>query len=151
VEHVDLVPTILEYAGVAQPAELPGRSLRPVLEGRAESADATTVAPKVLIICEHGVAGPSGAIRRTQCLRTERYKYVFSSADRAVEFYDLQEDPQELVNVAADPAYAAEIRRHAELFIDHRLRTETNAWKCGLAAATPQSLDPFGVPIQAGG
>jgi arylsulfatase A-like enzyme len=146
VEHVDLVPTILDYAGLARPAELPGRSLRPVLEGRAGS-----LASKEFVICEHGTKDPSGGFWRRQSLRTERYKYVFSGADRAIEFYDLHQDPQELANVAGEPALAAEIRRHAELLIDHRLRTETNAWKCGLAGATPQPLDPFGNPTQAGG
>ncbi|MBI3973441.1 MAG: sulfatase-like hydrolase/transferase [Chloroflexi bacterium] len=137
VEHVDLVPTVLDYAGIEQPGELPGQSLRPILEGRP--ADFT---PKPFVICEHGSAD---LVHRSQCLRTDRYKYVFSTPDRRVEFYDLQEDPQELANAAGDPRHAAEIQRHAKLFIDHRLRTETNAWKCGLAAQTP-SLETWGLP-----
>jgi arylsulfatase A-like enzyme len=147
VEHIDLVPTILDYAGIPHPAELPGQSLRPVLEG-------SVTTPKEHITCEHGLVQADGSIRRLTCLRTERYKYVFTSSNNAasgaepfVELYDLESDPQELVNVASDPAYAAEVDRHARLLIDHRLETETNAWKSGLAATTPQSLDSFGVPI----
>ena len=150
VEHVDLTPTILDYAGIAQPGELPGHSLRPVLEGRP--AD---FAAKQQIICEHGIVEPGGAIRRMQCLRTAHFKYVFTGtgspaaeggADHFVELYDLDRDPQEQVNVAADPAYAAEVTRHAERLIAHRMTTETNAWKRGLAATTAQPLDPFGLP-----
>ncbi|MGH2368601.1 MAG: sulfatase family protein [Chloroflexota bacterium] len=147
VEHVDLVPTILDYAGIAPPAELPGWSLRPVLEGHTSD-----FAPKDHISCEHGVVQGDGAIRRLQCLRTTRYKYVFhgstgsSDTGHGVEFYDLESDPHELVNVAADPAYADQVARHAELLIDHRLRTESSAWKCGLATTTAQPLDPFGLP-----
>jgi choline-sulfatase len=159
VEHVDLVPTMLDYAGgpsggraIAQPGELPGRSLRPILEGRASD-----VAPKEHILCEHGVVEADGSIRRLQCLRTARYKYVFNGSGRpgtspdaghSVELYDLEADPQERVNVAADPAYAAQVARSAELLIASRLATETNAWKCGLAATTPQPLDPFGLPTE---
>ena len=146
VEHVDLVPTILDYAGLSQPDDLPGRSLRPVIEGRA--SDFT---PKEFVVCEHGVpAGEGEPVRRRQCLRTERYKYLSPGADHPAEFYDLHEDPQELVNVVDDLQYAAEIRCHAELFIVHRLLTETNAWKGGGAARTPQPLDPFGLPIREG-
>jgi arylsulfatase len=152
VEHVDLVPTILDYAGLAQPGELPGRSLRPVLEGRPGD-----VAPKEYVVCEHGVVQGDGAVRRLQCLRTARYKYVFNGAPagpgasgHAVELYDLETDPLELVNVAADPAYAHQVALHAELLIDHRLRTESNAWKAGLGAGTAQPLDHFGVPTGAG-
>jgi arylsulfatase len=169
VEHVDLVPTILDYAGIPQPGELPGRSLRPILEGRAGDFD-----PTPFVICEQASGeplrpapspGPAGAApgddrgsataaplpaaRQAQvCLRTARFKYVFSSPERRVEFYDLQEDPLETVNAADDPRYSAEIRRHAELLIDHRLQTETNAWKCGLAARTPQAVDHFGRPVR---
>lgn len=37
VSSVDLVPTILDYAGVSAPEELPGHSLRPIVERRASS------------------------------------------------------------------------------------------------------------------
>ena len=134
-EHVDLVPTILDYAGLGTAPELPGQSLRPILEGRPEA-----FRPRAHVICEHGVPAPAGAIRRQQCLRTERYKYVLSAPAGPgeapfVELYDLQEDPQERVNVAADPAYRDEVERHARLLIAHRLETESNSWKAGTGSA----------------
>ena len=57
VEHVDLVPTILDYAGLGAAPELPGQSLRPILEGRPEA-----FRPRAHVICEHGVPAPAGAI-----------------------------------------------------------------------------------------
>ena len=36
VSHVDLAPTILEYAGVNVPDGMQGHSLRPILEGKAD-------------------------------------------------------------------------------------------------------------------
>jgi arylsulfatase A-like enzyme len=146
VEHIDLVPTILDYAGLGPAPELPGQSLRPILEGRPEA-----FRPKGHVICEHGVPTPDGVIRRRQCLRTERFKYAFSvpagpGEAPLVELYDLQADPQERVNVGADPAYRDEVERHARLLIAHRLETESNAWKAGGAARSEQALDPFGLP-----
>src|SRR3546814_19046715 len=36
--NVDFAPTFLDYAGLTVPSYMPGRSLRPVLEGRTPAA-----------------------------------------------------------------------------------------------------------------
>ena len=36
VSHVDLAPTLLDYAGLPVPDDMQGHSLKPVLEGKAE-------------------------------------------------------------------------------------------------------------------
>ena len=113
VEHVDLAPTILDYAGVPQPASLPGRSLRPLLEGRE-------LPPKDAILCEYVT---NERRKRGMCLRSDRYKYVVWDTDQPVELYDLQEDPDELVNVAAQPAYRPIVQEHADLLLRRLLRT----------------------------
>jgi arylsulfatase A-like enzyme len=165
VSNVDVLPTILEAAEVPVPGEVQGNSLLPLLRGERQPRRDAVYAEKTF----HSYYDPM------RCVRTERFKYVrnFEAAfavevpgdaqqgpifrsdpsryskdrERPVELYDLREDAQELVNVAGDPRYTGEVRLHAELLVDHRLQTETNAWKCGLAAQTPQALDPFGVPI----
>ncbi|MDQ3699327.1 MAG: sulfatase-like hydrolase/transferase, partial [Chloroflexota bacterium] len=148
VEHIDLVPTILDYAGVAQPGELPGISLRPVLESLPGEARPRT---KDAILCEFV---PGHRQQRFKCVRTERYKYVFGGpADaaqngQAVQFYDLQQDPLETENVAADPQYRAEIERHAQLLLQRLTWTEQTPWNSGGAgAAPPAALDHFGRPL----
>jgi hypothetical protein len=119
---------------------------------RPTNGPPSDLAPRDFIICEHSVVQDDGSIRRQQCLRTAHYKYVFHGSagspgpGPAVELYHLEADPRELVNVAADPAYADQVARHAELLIAHRLRTESNAWKAGLAGAMVEPLDPFGLP-----
>jgi len=142
VEQIDLVPTILDYAGLPQPPELPGSSLRPLLE----SADPAPTRPptREAILCEYVT---NDRARRSACLRTERYKLVFSGMDGPVEFYDLQEDPQELVNVAGDPAYRAEVERHLRLLLHRLLWTGLNAWNTGGAARAQYEVDHFGRPI----
>jgi arylsulfatase A-like enzyme len=143
VEHIDLAPTILDYAGVEQPAELPGMSLRPVIEDASGDLRPKT---KDTVLCEYVTNNRS---RRSKCLRTERYKYVFNGADdpTPVEFYDLQEDPRELVNVAGDPAYRAEVQRHAELLLDKLGHSEQTAWNWGPYKEARIEVDGFGRPV----
>jgi arylsulfatase A-like enzyme len=57
VEHVDLAPTILDYAGIEHPQELPGYSLRPVLEDRPAELPA-----REYVSCEYGDSHPAGTI-----------------------------------------------------------------------------------------
>jgi arylsulfatase A-like enzyme len=84
---------------------------------------------------------------RQKCLRTERYKYVFSGVERPVEFYDLDADPLEQVNVAGDARYREHVQRHAELLLDRLSRSEQTPWNSGGSAKATFPLDHFGRPI----
>jgi len=139
VELIDLAPTILDYAGLPQPGSLPGASLRPWLEPQSASPSG-----KESVLCEY--VSNDQQLRRT-CLRTDRYKYVFSGTDQPVEFYDLEEDPQELVNVAEDPAYLPERQRHAEMLLHRLMTTSHTTWKGDPASRTPATVDSFGHPL----
>ena len=98
VELVDLYPTLLELARLPPVPGLDGTSLAPLLEepGRAVKATARTMR-KV------------GATRKGQLgrsVRSERWRYT-EWPDETVELYDHDHDPDELQNLAADPAAAA--------------------------------------------
>ena len=54
-------------------------------------------------------------------LRDERGKYVHF-AGMAPLFYDLERDPDELVNRAADPEYAATVLDYAQRLLSFRMR-----------------------------
>jgi uncharacterized sulfatase len=142
VSYLDIMPTILDYAGVAIPADLDGSSLRPILDGETETwRDALS-----------GVVYPSFATpgndvpeRDAMALytRTHRWKYIvylqdireeknrnrFLIAHRNVpyperdrgdeELYDLANDPDERVNLAGNI-------EHAETL--SRLRASAWAW-----------------------
>ena len=143
VELIDFAPTILDYAGVSQTEAQPGISLRNQLLP-SEGSSRSSLPTKDAVLCEY--VSNDRQLRR-KCLRTDRYKYVFSGIDQPVEFYDLQEDPQELVNVAADPAYREEVQRHAALLLDRLMQTEQTAWNGDPDARTPATVDSFGAPI----
>lgn len=121
VSNVDVLPTLLEAAGLAIPREVQGASFLPRLRGEPYSAREAIYAEKTF----HSYYDPM------RCVRTGRYKYIrnfetafavevpgdiqqgaiFRSAparysrDRAhmVEFYDLFTDPLEQHNLLDSP------------------------------------------------
>ena len=97
---VDVLPTLLDLAGVAGRPELEGRSLRPALDGR-EMADAPLYAETIYPQREFGWAP-------LYAWRTATHKVI--EAPRP-ELYDLAADPGETRNQAAhDPARFAALQ-----------------------------------------
>ena len=105
VSLVDLFPTLIDLAGGDGPAPaepLAGHSLLPLLVGEdAERPDG--------LYGEYlgeAAAGPLVMIRRG------RHKYLVGEASPP-QLFDLEADPQELTNLAEDPAYGATARAFA--------------------------------------
>ena len=101
--NLDYAPTFLDYAGLAAPAEMQGRSMRAVLRGRTPRDWRRSV-------YYHYFEYPAvHSVKRHYGVRTDRYKLIHFYYDiDAWEMYDLEKDPRELRNVYADPAYAAD-------------------------------------------
>ncbi|UCD28822.1 MAG: DUF4976 domain-containing protein, partial [Planctomycetota bacterium] len=97
VYNMDLMPTILELAGCEVPPDLDAVSLMPILNGDGERVRED----ETVYIEFHGHHQPYSQ----RLVRTHDAKYIFSPAE-IDELYDLQNDPHELSNLAADPAYA---------------------------------------------
>jgi choline-sulfatase len=98
--HVDVYPFIFECVGAPVPADddHPGVSL-------AALADGAT--PDRAVVSEyHAISAVAGGYM----LRDGRYKYMHYVAYRP-QLYDLARDPEELVDVAADPAYRDVLER----------------------------------------
>jgi arylsulfatase A-like enzyme len=126
VSHVDLYPTLLEACGIPVPEGTAGRSLLPLLtgEGTFERRDAVYVEKTY-----HDNYDPMRG------LRTDRYKYVLNFDAQTLydvriataprynwfrfpfrktlreELYDLQSDPVEANNLAAEPEHQARRER----------------------------------------
>jgi arylsulfatase A-like enzyme len=115
VSALDVLPTICDYAGVEGPAILRGQSLRPIIENPQRPGHECVVSEMA--------NGPT----RSFMLRTKRYKYMVfpGTGGRKQEmFFDLQTDPGEMKNLAAQPAFAAETERHRKLLADWNKLTE---------------------------
>jgi arylsulfatase A-like enzyme len=115
VSALDVLPTICDYAGVRGPAVMRGKSLRPIIEKPQQPGH------------EYVVSEMANGPARSFMVRTKQYKYmVFPTAggEKQELFFDLQADPGEMKNLAAQPALATEIERHRKLLADWNKLTE---------------------------
>ena len=98
VELVDLYPTLTDLAGVKAPEGLEGVSLRPLLAD-ADAAWNRAAYTQTVTKGKDKVHGFS--------LRNERWRFTeWQNAEKSCELYDHDNDPQELKNLANNPAYA---------------------------------------------
>lgn len=100
--NVDIPPTLLELAGVEAPAAYAGRSLVPWLAGEAPEWRSD-------FLYEHLFA--HAQIPRSVGVRGERWVYArYVDRDPVHEqLFDLESDPDQLRNLAGDPAFAEEL------------------------------------------
>jgi arylsulfatase A-like enzyme len=114
--NVDFAPTFLEYAHLPVPADIQGKSLKPLLEGKRLAGWRHSMYYRYYHYPgDHRVQQHYG-------VRTERYKLIYFNRISAWELYDLQKDPKELRNVYEDKGYAPVVKDlKAEL---NRLRAE---------------------------
>ncbi len=143
VEQVDLAPTILDYAAMPPAPEMPGHSLRPLLEPAGDDRDSTRWPTREGVLCEFT---DNKRVARSKCLRTDTYKYVFHDSGRSAELYDLGKDPDELVNVAADPQYRDVLLRMQNALLERITAGALNHWNTVGAGASSEELDHFGRP-----
>jgi arylsulfatase A-like enzyme len=88
---LDLIPTLCDFAGIAPPKELAGRSVRPLAEGGTAASWRDS-----LVVEGH----------HCRALHTARFKYtVFDTGEHREMLVDLEKDPGEMKNLASDPAY----------------------------------------------
>ena len=95
---IDLYPTLTDLCGVTAPHELDGQSLRPLLKDPARKTGR-----KLLTTFDPGNIS----------LRTERWRYI-RYADGNEELYDLQADPNEWTNLAAEKKHQAVMQEFRE-------------------------------------
>jgi tetratricopeptide (TPR) repeat protein len=100
VQHIDLVPTILELVKTSVPGGLRGRSLKPLLDGTGHM-------PARPVYSEAFYPRYQFGWSELVALTDERYRYVRAPTE---ELYDLARDPGEHQNVARDPAAAAQLQ-----------------------------------------
>lgn len=90
-ELVDLYPTLVDLAGLSPKGTLDGVSLAPMLRDPA-----ATVKEAAFTQARNGYA-----------VRTERWRYVeWDGGRQGAHLYDMNADPAQATNLAADPRYA---------------------------------------------
>ncbi len=138
VEFVDIVPTIMELMGIEIPVWVQGKSLLPLIEGK-------TTGHKDAVFSQGGVEKdatlrPDPAIQsskqqvvvdfpesmiRSKMIRTDRYKYVYR-LEGDHELYDMQNDPDELTNLAYDPRFREVVNGLLQRMLKFEVEMETN-------------------------
>ncbi len=144
VSNVDVVPTLLEAAGVTDPSTMHGRSVAPALRGEVRDG---MYRPRSTIFGEFTYHDYYEPIR---CVRSQRYKLIVNFdhamthaaastqswrprstphpnaldwSKREVEFYDLHEDPLEVRNRATDPTVREVVDEMRQAMLDWMERT----------------------------
>ena len=90
VELLDKTPTLLEIAGLAPPEQMQGRSLLPILKGKADPNHHRQFVRSEYYDALDGADGTFATMYRNQ-----RHKLVVYHGHQHGELYDLQEDPHE--------------------------------------------------------
>jgi arylsulfatase A-like enzyme len=128
-EHVDVLPTIAELLGTDVPLQCDGRALTPWLRG--SSPDDWRQETHF----EFDFRDPDSALIEElftltleECalavLRDDHGKYVQFSGHPTLPpiFFDLDTDPEQIHNVAGDPAYAPKVLEYAQRMLAWRMQ-----------------------------
>lgn len=125
-ESIDVTPTILQWIGLPTPRSMNGVSLMPFLSG----VEPETWRRHVHMELDFATSGPELLARfglktdqaNLAILRGERFKLVHFNAGFSPLLFDLQADPQEQINLAADPEYAPVLLQMSGDLLSHRMR-----------------------------
>ena len=128
VQAIDVVPTMLQCAGIEPAAAVQGCSVLPLLEGRkpadwrdAVFADWDYQFHQVgvdLDIAPHR--------RRAWMIRDSHYKYVHM-LDLPPMLFDLERDPQEFCNLGSDPDHTHVVNAYRDRLLQWRMAHEDQA------------------------
>lgn len=102
--NVDFAPTFLQAAGLKVPADMQGRGILPILQGRPTAKWREAIYYRYYHPGHHNVAAHYG-------VRTRTHKLIFFHGLKQWELYDLVRDPREMRNEYDNPAYAATVSR----------------------------------------
>jgi arylsulfatase A-like enzyme len=126
-EHVDLMPTVLDWIGLPPPRQCDGRSLLGMVRGAPVPDDWRDAVHWEFDFRDpvDGAAEQALGLHMDQCTlnvrRTRRWKYVHFSALPPLLF-DLAADPDQLHDLAGDPAAVDVLGEQARALLSWRMR-----------------------------
>lgn len=124
VEFVDIAPTILDACGIDIPATMQGKSLQGILDG-------TSDAHRPHVVVEYSE-------NEEACIRADRWKLVYITGNRDrddgyitakpipkrnIMLFDLENDPEELNNLANLPEQRERVEGLLDTLIEHLIQT----------------------------
>jgi arylsulfatase A-like enzyme len=102
--NVDLAPTLLNVASIPAPSNWHGRSMLPLMTG---GTTAGTTSWRDAFLYEYFEYPAQHCVRKNRGVRTRRWKLIhFWEQPEEWELYDLQNDPDEVRNLAGDQKHA---------------------------------------------
>lgn len=105
VANLDVMPTVLDAAGVPAPAGGDGASFLPLLKGQS-------IAWRDSLLYEYYWERNFPQTPTIHALRTDQYKYIrYHGIWDLDELYDIKEDPHELHNLIKNPAHQEIVKR----------------------------------------
>ncbi len=108
VQNTDIAPTCLEAAGLKKPDYMPGFSFIQLLRGDESNW-------RDRIFYEYYWEYPFPFTPTIFGIRTDKYKYIrYYGVWDTDEFYDIQNDPDEMYNLIYKPELQETIKKHAE-------------------------------------
>lgn len=123
---MDLFPTFAEFAGAEIPAGVEGKSIVPILSGKAT---------KVRDVLYTGYRNCQRAIR------DDRWKLIrYPLVDRT-QFFDLSNDPHELTNLADKPEHAAKVKEMTAL-LTKEMTSHADSFPLTVAKPNPAEWSP---------
>jgi len=127
----DLIPTFFALAGVKLPWKMHGRNILPLLENpRSEWNEPVMLENLRNYFGRDTDAGHGRGMDGVPWwvfLRKGKYKYIRTLVENEIEeLYDLEADPEELVNLAINPKYRKTLLSYRQQLLNELKRTEAS-------------------------
>lgn len=124
INQYDVFPTLLEFAGLkdTQIKNTPGRSFAPLLRGKQQRWQDKAFFEYIT----------------ARAVVTEEWKFIKRLFGEPSELYNLREDPNENVNLVADPAYSAilaTLSDDIDAFFAKHANADFDPWRGGTGKA----------------
>ena len=113
-QHVDIMPTLLDYAGVRSPYGVQGMSMSPILHG--DMGGGRGYALTEFNCYDWGL--------NLKAITTNDYKLVYYAHERFGELYDRNADPNEFVNLWNTEEYQPVKQELLKQLLDRVIETE---------------------------